>query len=198
MTNMSDFNLDFNVIIKNSCHISQEEYANLFIKFDDMGLKCKKLEFLQSYEFVDDITDFKDNNYDNFINMLKEFSANAWGGKDNIKRLHYIQKPLDIYLQMEYYTYLITANFGQDIRINSKLKMFLPNIRDFIIFENNNLFILDFNNNTCNGAWHITNKNVISQVESWFDYVFGKSKNFKSMLKPNKTIIKMMKKNKLI
>lgn len=187
--------IDFQKIIKDEKYVPDNEYGEYWIKFDKLGIKAKKLEFLQTYDFIDGNDDFKNKNYDRFVEMLEEFYVNAYGGKNNIKRIHYIEEPLDEYLQMEYYTYLIDEKYSQEIRVTKDRSLFPKRVYDFVLFENGNLFVLDFgNNDSWNGAWHITNAEKIKEVESWFDKVFEQSENFKSILKPNKYIIKKLKK----
>lgn len=126
--------------------------------------------------------------------MLVDFYNNAYGGKSNIKRIHYIEYPLNDYIKMEYYTYLINERYGQDIRITTDRTLFPNNPFDFVLFENGNLFILNFgNNDTWLGAWHITDKKIIDEVSKWFDEVFDKSVNFKSIMKPDDYLIKKLK-----
>lgn len=191
--------INFEGIIIKGRHISGDEYGKFWETFDKAGVKASKLEFLQTYAFIDGNDDFIKGNYEKFLEMLKEFHKNAWGGKDNIRRIHYIEYPLNIYLEMEYYTYLINNYYGQQIKVTTKRELFPKKVYDFVLFENGNLFILDFgNNDKWNGAWHITDEKIIKKVSIWFNNVFDKCVDFKNMLKPNDKIICKMKKLSLI
>lgn len=187
--------LNFQEIKKKAKLLPDDEYDKLWDEFTKEGVCAKKLELLQTYDFIDGNEDFKNKNYDKFVEMLKEFDENASGGKDNVKRLHYIEFPLNPYLEMEYYTYLIGEKYGQDIRVTDDRNLFPSEVFDFVLFENGNLFLLDFgkNNDTWVGAWHVTDESVLKQVSKWFDDVYAEAENFKSMMKPNKKIVAKMK-----
>ena len=191
--------IDYERAILNAKFLPDDGFDYFWNQFTNQGIKVKKLEFLQTYDFIDGNEDYKNQDYDKFFQFLKNFSQNAWGGKDNIRRLHYIKYPLDEYLKMEYYTYLINEKYGQDIRITSNRKFFPNKVYDFVLFENDNLFILDFgNNDSWRGAFHITDKQIIKEFSDWFDKVFNKSENFKSMYNPNKYLIDRLKESKCI
>ena len=77
-------------------------------------------------------------------------------------------------------------------------KFFPDKTYDFVLFENGNLFILDFgNNDTWKGAYHFTDKKKIKKVSDWFNEIFEQSENFKEMLCPNEYLIKKWKKREL-
>ncbi len=190
--------IDFDKAIKNAVFLPDDGYDKYWVEFNSAGVKAKKLEFLQTYAFIDGNNDFDNKDYDAFVSMLKDFYINAWGGKDNIKRIHFVERPVDPYLEMEYYTYLVSERLGQDIRITEDRKLFPKKVYDFVLFENDNLFILNFGNNDCwKGAWHVTDKKTIEEFSVWYDEVFAKCTNFKSMLTPNKEIINKMIANKI-
>lgn len=191
--------IDFNQALKFAKFLPGEGYSKYWEKFNNEGIKIKKLEFLQTYDFIDGNEDFKNKNYDKFVEMLKDFDKISAGGKDNIKRIHYIEEPLNEYLEMEYYTYLINAKYGQKVRITKDRKLFPEKVYDFVLFENGNLFLLDFgNNDTWKGAWHITDKKIIKEFSNWFDEIFSKSEDFKNMLSPNPIIIQKMKESGIL
>ena len=191
--------INFEKALLNAKFLPDDGFDYYWNKFVNKGVKAKKLEFLQTYDFIDGNVDYKNKNYDKFFEFLKTFSYNALGGKDNIQRLHFIEYPLNEYLQMEYYTYLVNEKYGQDIRITSNRNLFPNKVYDFVLFENGNLFILDFgNNDTWRGVYHITDKQIIKVFSDWFDKVFNESKNFKSMYEPNKYLIDKLKKYKCI
>ena len=190
--------IDFEKIKKKAEYLTDDAhgggYGDYWEKFDKEGIRARKLEFLQTYDFIDGNEDYDNKNYDGFVKYLKEFHEGAWGGKDNITRIHYVEKPVNEYLKMEYYTYLVTASYGQDIRITYDRSLFPKKVYDFVLFENGHLFLLDFgNNDTWNGAWHITDKKILKEVADWYDEVFAKCKNFKSMIRPNKELVGKMK-----
>ena len=191
--------IDFDKIKKNAKFLPGDAFDKYWNEFNNSGIKAKKLEFLQTYEFIDGNEDFNNKNYDGFLKFLKVFSENAYGGKDNIKRIHFIEEPINNYLKMEYYTYLINEKYGQEIKITKDRDFFPKKVYDFVLFENSNLFLLDFGNNDCwKGVWHITDKKLVLKVSDWYDEVFEKSINFKTMIKPNSYLIKKMKEYKII
>jgi len=191
--------INFEKVIKSGKHISSDEYVFLYDKFENLGIKARKLEFLQTYDFIDENNDFKSGEYEKFLDTLKEFHKNAWGGKDNMRRIHYVEYPLNDYLKMEYYTYLINDFYGQKIRVTNNRKLFPKKTYDFILFENGNLFILDFgNNDSFKGVWHVTESEIIHEVSLWYDNVFEKCESFKKMLVANKEILNKMKQFGLI
>ncbi len=188
--------INFEKIIEAAIFLPGDDYDKYWDKFAKDGIKAKKLEFLQSYDFIDGNEDFKNKNYDKFLEMLVYFYNNAYGGKSNIKRIHYIEYPLNEYIKMEYYTYLIDEKFGQDIRITTDRTLFPNKSFDFVLFENGNLFILNFgNNDTWLGAWHVTDKKIIDGVSKWFDEIFEKCVNFKTIMEPDDYIINKLKNN---
>lgn len=70
---------------------------------------------------------------------------------------------------------------------------------DFVLFENGNMFVLDFGRgNESLGAWHVTDKKALKEVSDFYDSVFEKCENFKSMIKPNEHIIKRLKEEKIL
>lgn len=191
--------IDFEKILKRANKLSDEEYLDYWEKFKKPAVKCKKLEFLQTYEMIDPIDDYKNGEYEKFIDLMKEFHKNAWGGKDNIKRIHYIEEPIHEYLKWEYYTYLIDETYGQDIRITKDRSLFPKKMYDFVLFENGNMFVLDFGRgNESLGVWHVTDKKAVKEVSDFYDTVFEKSENFKGMLEPNEYIIRRLKEENIL
>ena len=186
--------IDFEKIIKKGKHIDGDVFSSLWedLKLDEV--KVRKLEFLQTYAFMSEDNSYAKGNYKKFLKFLEKFHKNAYGGKDNLKRIHYIEYPLDHYLEMEYYTYLINEGYGQDIRVSSDRKLFPEKVYDFLLCENGNLLIHDFSKDSWNGAWWITDKKDIKELAIWYDKLFEQSVNFKTMLLPKKEIVDGMKK----
>lgn len=73
--------IDFEKILKRADKLSDEEYLDYWDRFEKTSVKCKKLEFLQTYEMIDPIDDYKNGEYEKFIDLMKEFHKNAWGAK---------------------------------------------------------------------------------------------------------------------
>ena len=186
--------VDFEKIKKAGKFLPDDGFDQYWDKFNKENVKAKKLEFLQSYAFIDGNEDFDNKNYDGFANFLLDFYKNAWGGKENIKRLRFVKRPIEGYLEMEYYTYIVDELNGQEVRFTEQRELFPEKVCDFVLFENGNLFILDFGNNDCwKGAWLVTDKDIIKELSDWYDRVFERAKNFKGMLTPNQEIVLKMK-----
>ena len=191
--------INFEKAIASAKLLVGNEYDIYWNKFNEDKVEILKVEFLQTYDFIDGNEDFKNKNYDKFVEMLETFDKNALGGKENIKRIHFVKKPVDNYLEMEYYTYLINEKYGQDVRITYDRSLFPKKMYDFVLFKNGNLFILNFGNNDgWHGAWHITDRKIIQDFSLWFNELFDKCVNFKKMITPNKYIIDKMKEKQII
>lgn len=104
--------IDFNEIIKQAKKITPEKYESYWAEFNEQNIPAKKLEFLQDYSFIDQNDDFNSGNLDGFCEFLKEFYTMFKGGKDNVKRIHFVTRPVSNYLQMEYYAYLVSEKNG--------------------------------------------------------------------------------------
>ncbi len=187
--------IDFEKIKQKGTLLEGDKYDKLWFEYTNAGVFARKLEFLQSYAFIDDNEDFNQGRYDKFADFLKEFNEYALGGKENVKRLHFVKRPLNNYLKMEFYTYLINSKHGQEVRINEDRSLFPEKVYDFVLFDNGNLFLLDFgkNNDRWVGAWRVTDKTAIKEVAAWYDGVYKKSVDCKNLMKPDEAIIKLMK-----
>ena len=185
--------IDFEKIIKKGKHIDCDVFSALWDDLEGDSVKIRKLEFLQTYAFMGEEKNYQKGKYKLFLKYLQKFHDGAFGGKANMSRIHYVEYPLDPYLEMEYYTYLINEKYGQDIRVTNRRELFPEKMYDFLLFNNGNLLIHDFGKDSWNGAWWVTDKQDIKELTKWYDKVFEESINFKTMMFPKKEIIDGMK-----
>lgn len=187
--------IDFEKIKEGAQFLPNDQYDKYWLEFNKKKIGAKKLEFLQSYAFIDGNEDFTNHNYDKFADFLVDFYKNAWGGSEKVKRLRYVEFPLDEYVKLEYYTYLMSELNGQEVRVCKNRELLPKKVYDFVLFENSYLFLLDFgNNDRWKGAWLVRDKAKIKEVERWFDSVFASSSNFKEIMSPDQNIIKPLTK----
>lgn len=136
----------------------------------------------QIASMVDDIVQFwKGEIVDNYKQI--------YDGKIKFYRLHSIVKPVSVYLQSEYYSYIASEYIGEEIRVIEKNSIDSIELCDFMVFDNSAVMITEYNNNyEPVRDWFSTDPEIIQCISQIYFDVFNKAESYKSMFDSDKKI----------
>ncbi len=175
-------------VLQNAKRISIDDYFNIFdFYWPKLKYKFCKVESLQEYNVNGDndaLNAFLAKDYVNLKKFFNEFKNEVI--KDNVflkekvknTRLRYVKEPLSTYLSFEAYTYHISKEFGQEIRVSTDDE--LLRFGDFVAFDDECICFLRFNNFFELDCAYVLKKdfdkqNTIKKVLDWYDKMFEKS-----------------------
>lgn len=185
----------------NSKRISVDTFYEKFSSYwDNMGETFRKLESLQFYQEGPEsaMHPFFDGNVPDFVKKLRDFknadaesSAQVLSKGIKMKRLHLVSFPISQYIEFEYYSYYISNFLGEDIRFKKVDVPSLPIVCDFVVFDNKNMLMHDYNRaGQLVGAWECEDKNIINEVITVYDKWFNSGEDFKGIMAPDEKILK--------
>lgn len=172
------------------------EYIERFSEAQkNLSICLRKFEFLQSYSFLKEknFISYIEHRYDDFaIGLRKFYESNVESSERALKsgierkRLRFIKHPISDYIEFQYYSYLVWEKLGYKIRYFDDTLKIQSQMKDFIIFDNSIVFVLDFSENELLGAWESTNTELIKELVDWYDKTFNAASQFQSMINPMK------------
>lgn len=193
--------LKFEQYKHNALYLTVDEYQQLFDNcWENMAVSFKKLELLQYYNEGADspYNSLKSNQIKKFCvelvnhkNAEKPYYIHALSQGIQLQRLHILEFPITPYIEYEYYSYFITSALGEQIKYLDK-QFLKENLSDFLIFDEQYAFILDYDiNGVLNGAWSLTEKDLIKELKASYDqlFYFSNTHDFHEILVPNKQIL---------
>ena len=189
--------------IQDAEYIDKNKYMSEFSETRKNIKSCmRKFEHLQSYGFLNEknYLNYLSGNKVLFCQGLKAFYDNTkiaadMDKKNHIcsKRLRYVRYPLDKYLESQYYIYRILVKLGTQIKSINRENILPTCTKDFICFDAEVCYLLDFASDQLKGAWKITNKNAILELINWFDSVFENAQDIADYFEPEKAILENLK-----
>lgn len=196
---MSKF--DINSFILKAREIDDEEFEMIYSNSWSNMKSFKKFETLQTYNVGENsYTFFKEKKYNEFVNELKTFYEFNKSEFENIKadarvqRLRYIIFPLSLYIQHEYYSYLISEKLGESIRFISQPSC-LKDIVDFILFDKSTLLINLFSKEYSfekTLLFEDPSEGSLGVLYDDFECLFDSAITFKDLMKPDSEIIELL------
>lgn len=196
--------LDFSKI-NNAEYLTKQIY---FLDFsstrNNMKNIMRKFEFLQSYSFLNEknYVNYLHNDRSTYVDGLSLFAQNDLEAskKDALKflkieRLRFVQYPLTKYLEHEFYIYKIINKNGRKTRFFDDKSLLIKNAKDFICFDDDLCYILDFSETDLLGALKVTDKSIIAEIIEWYDCVMEKSLPCSEYMDPDISIEASLKKD---
>lgn len=189
-------------ILNTGSYLSKPEYIERFsAEQADLSFRFRKFELLQSYSFLGETNfiSFQEHRFLDFACGIQQFYRNNYESSVHANekgiirsRLRFVTRPITDYVKFQYYSYLVWEKLGYKISFFEEDKLLFEKIRDFIIFDERVIFLLDFTEDTFRGVWECRDKTKIFSLIEWYDQIASQSIDFHKLMEPDEEIIRYL------
>ncbi|KKR13592.1 MAG: hypothetical protein UT42_C0044G0011 [Candidatus Falkowbacteria bacterium GW2011_GWA2_39_24] len=181
-----------------AAYFSVEEYTDHFKKcWKNLKRNFFKYESLQTYSEPNNpaFVAFEKGDWStcklevfNFISSQYSLFESALQNGISLTRIRKVELPLSNYLKFEFEAYKVISYFGERIGLikpNHKQSIKeLEYFTDFVLFDNQQLFVLDYNaKGLLEGAWFVNHQKDVNKFNNFADKITKKAIPFGEFLK---------------